>query len=79
MEITRQLEKAPILNQRFKKGRERRNNIMRKRSVFCVYCTVVWSSLELSILLQPDGVWRCVFVQIISDSGKCVCAQNVSG
>ncbi len=42
-------------------------------------CAAVWSSLELSIVLQPDGVWRCVFVRIALDlSGKtvCVCAQS---
>lgn len=33
----------------------------------------VWSSLELSVMLQPDGVGRCVFVQIVLDhSGKSV-------
>lgn len=48
------------------------------------HCTAVWSSLELSIVLQPDGVWRCVFARIVLDhSGKsvcvCVCNQNAPG
>lgn len=29
------------------------------------HCITVWSSLELSIMLQPVGVGRCVFVQIV--------------